>query len=588
MKAALLWLFALILTGVGSASDMPFVFGDGQGKVADYTADQLEQASVNSQDLAGVPHVSSPSDDEVMDFQVTGGGEAPPSLTEKRVGDLKEEFDARVEPDNPRVNDEAVVLALKYPGDLTIDQIASIYGYLKNGDGERKGWGYVRDPRGIDYLRYANASLKLGDRAGCVGGGDCDDFAILMSALIESVGGTTRIILARNESTGGHAYTEVYLGSLSEQGNQVEGIIAWLRQEYGTDKIYTHIDTDTKDVWLNLDWGPDEKGNAHPGGPFYQGDKHIVLCIRDSYKKTPLRLPDSYSVPVEVPAEPFYVTENVSVNATIENATINATEPIFAYENLTAASNFTEPYLQYIWAIEGIEPGQIIMVLYQNGQQLQGSAKHESEDGSVWNAGVTGSINDDWLGLQLTISSNETFSDPIFPINMDGTLDDDGGFSGNYIAKANGPESMVGNFRAIWLTSDVNSYTEAVAYAYENAITNATTNETENVTSPSGLFGQVYEECSGCNLTMGEGLANWNLYLHQGHVGGEMIASAITNEYGYYSFGGIPDGDYVIELVLPYGWAADNPIRPVTFYDSGYSVNPSEINFAARRIDQAY
>jgi hypothetical protein len=238
-----LFLFALILTSVGSASDVPFVFVDGQGKVADYTADQLEQMSMNSGDLAGVPQVSSPSDDEVLDFQVTGGGDAPPSLTEKRVGDLKEEFDARVEPDNSRVNDEAVVLALKYPGDLTIDQIASIYGYLKNGDGERRGWGYVRDPRGIDYLRYANASLKLGDRANCVGGGDCDDFAILMSALIESVGGTTRIILARNESTGGHAYTEVYLGSLSEQNNRVEGIIAWLRSTAPIGSILTSIRT---------------------------------------------------------------------------------------------------------------------------------------------------------------------------------------------------------------------------------------------------------------------------------------------------------------------------------------------------------
>jgi putative hemolysin len=40
-----------------------------------------------------------------------------------------------------------------------------------------------------------------------------------------------------------------------------------------------------------MDWGVDEKGNAHPGGPFYQGDLHIVLCIRDSYKKTALNPP---------------------------------------------------------------------------------------------------------------------------------------------------------------------------------------------------------------------------------------------------------------------------------------------------------
>jgi hypothetical protein len=196
-----------------------------------------------------------------------------------------------VEPDNTRVHEEAVVLALKYPGDLTIDQIASIYSYLKNGDGSKKGWGYVRDPRGIDYFNYANASLKLGDRANCVGGGDCDDFAILMSALMESIGGTTRIILARNNTTGGHAYTEVYLGRLNVPNSQVEDIIIWLKQEFDTDKIYTHIDTDTKDVWLNLDWGPDETGNAHPGGPFYQGERHYVLCIRDKFEKTPLKLP---------------------------------------------------------------------------------------------------------------------------------------------------------------------------------------------------------------------------------------------------------------------------------------------------------
>jgi Transglutaminase-like superfamily. len=88
-----------------------------------------------------------------------------------------------------------------------------------------------------------------------VGGGDCDDFAILMSALVESIGGTTRIILARNNSTGGHAYTEVYLGRInnSDSGGQVEAIIDWLKEKLDADKIYTHIDTDTKDVWLNLD-----------------------------------------------------------------------------------------------------------------------------------------------------------------------------------------------------------------------------------------------------------------------------------------------------------------------------------------------
>jgi hypothetical protein len=209
------------------------------------------------------------------------------------VGELKRIFDARVEPENSIVNREAIVLAGKHPGDLIIDQIASIYSYLKNNNDPNKGWSYVRDTRGIDNYRYANETLEIGKELGCAGAGDCDDFAILMSALIESIGGTTRIILARNNTTGGHAYSEVYLGNLNEPNNKVEGIIDWLKQEFNADKIFTHIDTDTKDVWLNLDWGPDEKGSTHPGGPFYQGDKHIVLCIRDKYEKTPLKMAES-------------------------------------------------------------------------------------------------------------------------------------------------------------------------------------------------------------------------------------------------------------------------------------------------------
>lgn len=288
MYLLVLWLCVILSVGFGTAADVPFVFDEGLSDVSSLSSDQIDQARIASPDLAGVPTVTQAADDQVIAFPVTGGGNAPEGTTDKQVGELKRELDAAVEPENSRVHEEAVVLALKYPGDFTIDQIDSIYSYLKNGDGSKRGWGYVRDPRGVDYFNYANASLKVGDRANCVGGGDCDDFAILMSALVESIGGTTRIILARNNSTGGHAYAEVYLGRLNDTDNQVVSIVDWLKEKFNTDKIYTHIDTDTKDVWLNMDWGEDEKGNAHPGGPFYQGDLHIVLCIRDRYKKTAL------------------------------------------------------------------------------------------------------------------------------------------------------------------------------------------------------------------------------------------------------------------------------------------------------------
>jgi hypothetical protein len=291
------WLCLIVLCGSGLASDVPFVFGENNSDLASYSSVQLEEASSSSADLVGVPLITSPSDSEILEIPITGGGSTSEGELEKKVGDLKDELNKKVEPNYVSIHENAAMQASKYPGDLRIDQICEIYYYLKYGDGTKSGWKYVRDTRGIDSWNYANDSLKIGERVNCVGLGDCDDFAILMAAFVESIGGATRIILANNDSIGGHAYTEVYLGQLENHNYQVEEIFKWLQQEFETNKIYGHIDTDTKEAWLNLDWGPDEKGNAHPGGPLFQGDKHYVLRIRDEYRLIPLRMPESVNKP---------------------------------------------------------------------------------------------------------------------------------------------------------------------------------------------------------------------------------------------------------------------------------------------------
>ena len=293
MSLQIIWLCIALLMGVAAAEDIPYIFSENSMNVSSYSAGQIEEMIASNPDLVGIPAVVVPSDDEALQFPVTGGGSMAEGETEKVTRDFKETLDSRVEVDNPSVHYEALVLAARYPGDHTIDQICSIYSYLKNGNGSTRGWSYVPDPRGLDYFNYANESLRAGSQSGCAGAGDCDDFAILMSALVESVGGTTRIIMAKNATTGGHAYTEVYLGRLDGNGSQVREIIEWLRQKFHTNKIYTHIDTDTREVWLNLDWGSDERGNSHPGGPFFPGDRHLVLCIRDQMSRTPLRVPDA-------------------------------------------------------------------------------------------------------------------------------------------------------------------------------------------------------------------------------------------------------------------------------------------------------
>ncbi|MDD4650764.1 MAG: tetratricopeptide repeat protein [Methanothrix sp.] len=286
MSTWALWLIMLLIVLSGAATDVPFVFSEKTTSAARLGSDEIQKVSASSPELVGVPFTSTPQDNDTLRFPITGGSNTPVVSTEKKTEDLKKTLNSKVDAENDSVVDEARLAAGKYSGDYTIEQVSAIYDYVK------ENWHYFRDTRGVDYFSKASESLMLGKRNGCVGVGDCDDFAILVSALVEAAGGTTRIILARNNSTGGHAYAEVYIGQDNSPDSEVEKIISWLTHEYETDKIYTHIDTDTKDVWLDLDWGPDEKGNMHPGGPFYQGDKHYIICIRDAFGKTPLKLPE--------------------------------------------------------------------------------------------------------------------------------------------------------------------------------------------------------------------------------------------------------------------------------------------------------
>ena len=274
----------IMLIGSGLATDIPYVFNENSSNVAGYTSEQLWITSSSSSDLLGVPNISVSSDNKVIEISETGKGDVrgPVSKTKWTVGELKRCFDARVEPTDPYVNHRAAMLAAKYPGERNIDQICSIYQYVKEGDASTKGWSYVSDPRGIDLYRYANDSLKIGEGVGFSGAGDCDDFAIVMSSLIESIGGTTRIILAfNNENKEGHAYAQVFLGK--DGGDQVEEIIKWLRLRYETDKIFAYIDAETKEVWLNLDWSSD-----HPGGPLDKADTCEKLTIREEINKNAL------------------------------------------------------------------------------------------------------------------------------------------------------------------------------------------------------------------------------------------------------------------------------------------------------------
>ena len=73
-----------LLIGSALAADVPFVFDEATSDVAGYTSTQLEQLQASSPELAGVPSVITPSDNQVMAFPVTGGGSAEKETTEKK------------------------------------------------------------------------------------------------------------------------------------------------------------------------------------------------------------------------------------------------------------------------------------------------------------------------------------------------------------------------------------------------------------------------------------------------------------------------------------------------------------------------
>lgn len=181
---------------------------------------------------------------------------------------IEQDIWEKIELGNTLIEDTAMEIATEYPGEYNINQVCEIYNTLTSG-----GWHYYSDPTSTERFNYANRSLQLGKQADTIGSGDCDDFAILMSSLIESIGGTTRVNLAFAPDGSGHAYTEVYLG----KEGRVDELLDWLKNEYNKDEI-PGINVSEEDVWLNLDWSSDD---PYPGRPYFEGQK-VVSIIRDA------------------------------------------------------------------------------------------------------------------------------------------------------------------------------------------------------------------------------------------------------------------------------------------------------------------
>ena len=108
------------------------------------------------------------------------------------------------DPNDATVRSKSVALAAAHPGSYNIWQILEIFEFVKD------NISYVSDPRAItNYWASPNETLA-------VQGGDCEDKAILLGAMISSIGGSCRIYL-----TDEHAFCTIYVGPYSSVKKEI-------------------------------------------------------------------------------------------------------------------------------------------------------------------------------------------------------------------------------------------------------------------------------------------------------------------------------------------------------------------------------
>jgi len=197
-----------------------------------------------------------------------GAGYGPATST-RSLTEIESAVAGSLDLGNFNVEQTALTIAKDYPGEYSIDQVCEIFNTL------RKGWFYFSDPIYANKYKNPDRTLQDGKISNTIGMGNCDDFAILMSSLIASLGGSTRITFASNMSgTEGHAYSEVFLGS--ENDSHVDEIINWIKVKYNLMEI-PGLNREDGKVWLNLDWWAN-----YPGGPYFEeGEQKTVVWQSD-------------------------------------------------------------------------------------------------------------------------------------------------------------------------------------------------------------------------------------------------------------------------------------------------------------------
>ena len=182
-------------------------------------------------------------------------------LTNGQITALRDNICGKVQPTNSGIRNQAVSIASDASGAWNVNQLVELYIWMKS------NIAYVNDPVNQEYFASASETLTSG-------GGDCEDQAILIASLIQSVGGTSKVVVAPDC---GHAFASVYIGDSKEYFDEIQQSIVqiyWNKGIYDLygESLFGYSDSEGH-YWLNVD----------PAGGAYLGDTYISCRSNASF-----------------------------------------------------------------------------------------------------------------------------------------------------------------------------------------------------------------------------------------------------------------------------------------------------------------
>ncbi|MHC1757108.1 MAG: transglutaminase family protein [Methanosarcina sp.] len=156
-----------------------------------------------------------------------------------------------------KIAEEVVNITGKTSG-YNMEDACDVFNYVN------RHWQYRYD-KNAEFFFGASQTIDSGYL------GDCDDYSIVMSALLKNMGFNTRVVTAYNESYG-HAYPELYIGNNRDTASEILDYVAE-RYSYAENVWYSKRvleDGQETQYWLNFDWSG-SNGYRHPGGEYFQG-----------------------------------------------------------------------------------------------------------------------------------------------------------------------------------------------------------------------------------------------------------------------------------------------------------------------------